>query len=73
MLCADCLRAQTAEADAPAARDWSGVFGVVRLAGALVLLWLLFLGVGQVVLSLPAPTHESTVWQAPPDDVEDAP
>jgi len=63
ILCADCLdRLVTARA---AGRTRSGRGLMLRAFVGVILLWLLFYGMGRILLALPSSFHEGQVWRYP--------
>ena len=63
MICGACLRAE-AQAGHREAGSWlPGALGVVRLAAALVVAWLVFYAAGRLLLKTPTEFHEGTVWR----------
>jgi len=62
VLCADCLRRQTAGAAPGASRQADAVLSLGALAG-LFALWVLFYLAGQALLLIPSSFHEGTWWE----------
>jgi hypothetical protein len=64
VLCADCLRRQSAGEKEPRVR----LLAVARLGQflcGLLVSWLFFYWLGQALLALPSSFHEGTVWTQP--------
>ena len=62
VLCAGCLRRISAKTSTK--KVGFAVFGRVALSiASLFLAWLLFYGVSQLLLSIPAEVHEGAVWK----------
>jgi hypothetical protein len=71
MICASCMRA--AASGARPARRWAGAIGrAAHTVLAVVLAWLVFMGVGRLLVGIPAAVHEGTLWGEPLGE-EDAP
>lgn len=62
VICAGCLRRLADAAPPPRRRVGAGFRLAAQTALSVVLLWLLFYGVGRLLLRIPAAYHEGTVW-----------
>jgi len=65
VVCATCL-AHLAGLDGQRARRLGALGRAARFAAALLLVWLVFYGLGQGLLALPNSFHEGTLWQGDP-------
>lgn len=62
VLCASCLRKLSGPSFVTPFR-LGGLIGIVQFVLGVMVLWLCFYYLGQVLLSLPTSFHEGTVWQ----------
>jgi hypothetical protein len=62
VLCASCLGKLTKSSSISALR-FRGVIRILQFLSAVVILWLFFYYLGQILLSVPTSFHEGTVWQ----------
>lgn len=62
MICATCLRRETAP-PSKLAPTWPGAMGRAALTlVAVFVAWSCFFGVAQLLLDIPAPVHEGSIW-----------
>lgn len=62
VLCSSCLRKLSRPSFVRPFR-LGGLIGIVQFVLGVIVLWLCFYYLGQVLLSLPTSFHEGTVWQ----------
>ncbi len=63
VLCAACLEKAGKKKSVRKFNIISGVFPVLQLTAGIVLSWLFFYYLGQILLSLPSEFHEGTFWE----------
>lgn len=61
LLCAGCL-AKAVAAEARPRRDFTPVRRFVTLTAGVLVLWLFFYGLGNLLVKVPVDVHEGTLW-----------
>ena len=62
LLCAACLAKRTAAAG-QRHRRWTGARHALRAVAGALALWLVFYGIGALLLKIPPELHDGTVWK----------
>ena len=65
VLCAGCLARLTGQGD-KRVRRLGALWRAAQFAAAVLVVWLVFYGLGQGLLALPSSFHEGVLWQADP-------
>lgn len=64
LLCANCLAKLLKRTETPRTR-WGGLVQWLQLLGGFLLTWLLFHGLGRLLLALPSTFHEGSWYRIP--------
>lgn len=63
VLCASCL-SKLLKSSAVSPLRFSGIIRIAQFLSGMIILWIFFYYLGQILLSIPTSFHEGTVWQS---------
>ncbi len=63
ILCAECLKMEL-KPEAVKGRSLAGLVRAAELCAGLILLWVSFYMLGQLLFAIPSEIHEGTIWEA---------